>query len=167
MIRKLEMMVLIDNISEEPLTAEWGLSILIDADSRRILLDTGASGSFAQNAQCLGISLESVDTGVLSHAHFDHADGLETFFSHNRSAPFLVREGTCENCFGIKDGALSYIGIQSGVLKKYETRIRYVSGVHTIADGIWLIPKQFSQVPSRTRNGALRLCEKKVSRPSA
>ena len=35
---------------------------------------------------------------------------------------------------------LRYIGIQSGVLKKHEERIRYVSGVHTISEGIWLVP---------------------------
>lgn len=140
MIQKLEMTVLIDNVAGEPLAGEWGLSILIIADGRKILLDTGSSDLFARNADCLGIDLASVDIGVLSHAHYDHADGMETFFSLNRSAPFLVREGTCENCYGIKEGLLRYIGIQSGVLKKHEERIRYVSGVHTICKGIWLVP---------------------------
>ena len=104
MIQKLEMKVLIDNLAEAPLVGEWGLSILIDVDDRKILLDTGASGLFAQNAERLGIDLDSVDTGVLSHAHYDHADGLDTFFALNISAPFLVREGACENCFGVKEG---------------------------------------------------------------
>ena len=104
MIQKLEMTVLIDNVAEEPLAGEWGLSILIIADGRKILLDTGSSDLFARNADCLGIDLGSVDIGVLSHAHYDHADGMETFFSLNRSAPFLVREGACENCFGVKEG---------------------------------------------------------------
>ena len=104
MIQKLEMTVLIDNLAEAPLVGEWGLSILIDVDDRRLLLDTGASGLFAQNAERLGLDLGSVDTGVLSHAHYDHADGLEVFFALNKSAPFLVREGACENCFGVKEG---------------------------------------------------------------
>lgn len=140
MIHTLEMTVLIDNVAAEPLVGEWGLSILITADDRSILLDTGASHLFAQNAERLGIDLNSVDTGVLSHAHYDHADGMDTFFSLNRKAPFLVREGTCENCFGIKDGALHYIGIQSGILKQHEARIQYVSGVYEISDGLWLVP---------------------------
>ena len=140
MIHTLEMTVLIDNVAAEPLVSEWGLSILITADDRSILLDTGASHLFAQNAERLGVDLNSVDTGVLSHAHYDHADGMDTFFSLNRKAPFLVREGSCENCYGIKEGLLRYIGIQSGVLKKHEDRIRYVSGVHTISEGIWLVP---------------------------
>ncbi|MCR5781677.1 MAG: MBL fold metallo-hydrolase [Clostridia bacterium] len=140
MIRDLEMTVLTDNSAEEPFAAEWGLSIMISADGTRILLDTGAGGMFARNAEILGIDPGDIDVGVLSHAHYDHADGLDTFFALNRTAPFLVRDGTGENCFGIKEGELRYIGIKSGVLKKYEARIRYVSGVCEIADGVWLIP---------------------------
>ena len=140
MIHNLEMTVLIDNVAEKPLSEEWGLSILIIADGRQILLDTGSSELFARNADCLGIDLGSVEIGVLSHAHYDHADGMETFFTLNRSAPFLVREGTCENCYGTSEGVLRYIGVQSGVLKKYDERIRYICGVHTIAEGIWLVP---------------------------
>ena len=140
MIQILEMTVLIDNVAEAPLASEWGLSILIHADNRTILLDTGASGLFAQNAEVLGIDLAKVDTGVLSHAHYDHADGMDTFFSLNQDAPFLVRDGRCENCFGIKEGNLRYIGIQKGVLDRHDKRVQYVSGVYKICDGIWLVP---------------------------
>ena len=148
MIQKLEMTVLIDNVADAPLAGEWGLSILIDADDRRILLDTGASGLFAQNAACLGIALDSVDTGVLSHAHYDHADGLDTFFSINRRAPFWVREGTRENCYGIRDGALHYIGIHRGFLEEYAARIKYARGVQALADGIWLVPHRAADYAS-------------------
>ncbi len=140
MVRQLEMTVLVDNVAAAPLAGEWGLSILIEADDRTILLDTGASGLFAQNAETLGIDLAKVDTGVLSHAHYDHADGMTAFFSLNHSAPFLIREGSCENCFGIKEGDLRYLGIRHGPLDGYDARIQYVSGVYEICDGIWLVP---------------------------
>ncbi len=137
---KTEMTVLIDNVAAEPLAAEWGLSILITVGERKILLDTGAGPLFAQNAERLGIDLADVDLGVLSHAHYDHADGMETFFALNRKAPFLVREGSCENCWGIKDGMPHYIGIRSGILEHNNARIRYVRGVCEIDSGIWLVP---------------------------
>ena len=164
MIHTLEMTVIIDNIAAEPLVGEWGLSILINADGRRILLDTGSSGMFAQNAERQGIDLDTVDTGVLSHAHYDHADGLEAFFLLNRSASFLVREGACENCFGVKEGVPCYIGIRKGLLTEYAGRIQYVRGVHEIADGIWLVPHRkadYSWIALRNdlyvlRNGAHR-----------
>ena len=140
MDRKVKMTVLIDNVAADDLSAEWGLSILIDTGGKRILLDTGASGLFAQNAQKLGIDLADVDAGVLSHAHYDHSDGMDVFFSLNPHAPFLVREGSREDCYGIKEGELNYIGIRHGILKEYESRIQYVSGIHEVFDGVWLIP---------------------------
>ncbi|MBQ6374156.1 MAG: MBL fold metallo-hydrolase [Clostridia bacterium] len=165
MIRKLEMTVLVDNIAAEPLAGEWGLSILIDAGDRRLLLDTGASGLFAQNAARLGIDLDSVDTGVLSHAHYDHADGLDAFFALNRHAPFLVREGARENCFGTKEGTLRYIGIQRGTLDRHAARIRYVSGVHGIADGIWLIPHRRTDYSAVALRNGLYTVENGARRP--
>ena len=76
----------------------------------------------------------------MSHAHYDHADGIDTFFSLNDHAPFLVREGSCENCFGINEGDLHYIGIRRGVLDRHAARIEYVKGVYEICGGIWLVP---------------------------
>lgn len=140
MIKNLKMTVLIDNIAAEPLVSEWGLSILIEADGKKILLDTGASGQFIQNAERLAIDLSDVDIGVLSHAHYDHADGMEAFFSCNRQAVFLLREGCGENCYGIKDGAFRYNGIRSGTLEQFADRICFVSGVNSVSEGIWLLP---------------------------
>ena len=91
MVRNLKMTVLVDNIAQPPCRAEWGLSILIEADGKAILLDTGASGLFAENAALLGADLAAVDVGVLSHAHYDHSDGLDTFFCLNNTARFLLR----------------------------------------------------------------------------
>jgi 7,8-dihydropterin-6-yl-methyl-4-(beta-D-ribofuranosyl)aminobenzene 5'-phosphate synthase len=58
------------------LLAEWGLSILIEADGRRVLLDTGLSLSAAYNAMALGIDLSRIDRIVFSHGHSDHTGGL-------------------------------------------------------------------------------------------
>lgn len=56
--------------------AEWGLSILVEADGYKILLDTGRSFSAAYNAPTLGVDLSQIDKIVFSHGHFDHTGGL-------------------------------------------------------------------------------------------
>jgi 7,8-dihydropterin-6-yl-methyl-4-(beta-D-ribofuranosyl)aminobenzene 5'-phosphate synthase len=58
------------------LLAEWGLSILVEADNRKILLDTGTTFSAAYNAISLGVDLSQIDKIVFSHGHFDHTGGL-------------------------------------------------------------------------------------------
>ena len=60
--------VLVDNIGNDTIQGEWGLSFYIEYGDRKLLLDAGASGLFAENAQKLGLSLEEVDYAVLSHA---------------------------------------------------------------------------------------------------
>ena len=51
---------------------EWGLSILVETDEARVLLDTGKGFSAAYNADTLGIDLGNIDRIVLSHGHYDH-----------------------------------------------------------------------------------------------
>jgi 7,8-dihydropterin-6-yl-methyl-4-(beta-D-ribofuranosyl)aminobenzene 5'-phosphate synthase len=58
------------------LLAEWGLSILVEADHQKILLDTGASISAAHNGALLGLDWARIDALVLSHGHYDHTGGM-------------------------------------------------------------------------------------------
>lgn len=150
----MKVMVLIDNIGNErlprrtgtpPLYSEWGLSFYIEYGERKVLLDAGGSGHFADNADELGISLAEVDAAVLSHAHYDHADGMETFFERNRTAKLYLREACGENCCRISDSKTSgermkYIGIRKGFFDRYGERIIRVSGDYTISEGIRLLP---------------------------
>lgn len=88
--------VLVDNISNESLKGEWGLSIFIEYEDKNILLDTGASNLFIINAKKLGLDISNVDFALLSHAHYDHADGMKYFFCENKKAKFYIRQGIDE-----------------------------------------------------------------------
>lgn len=56
--------------------AEWGLSVLVEADGLRVLMDTGRSVSVVHNAKSMGIDLSTIDYIVISHGHHDHTGGL-------------------------------------------------------------------------------------------
>lgn len=133
--------VLIDNITKNDLFSEWGLSFYVEYDGHKILLDTGASEKFAENAEKMGVSLEEVEYGVLSHAHYDHADGMPTFFAKNGTAKFYLRKGVAENCFGKKKFfRYKYNGIQPGILENYAHRLEYVEGDYELTEGVYLLP---------------------------
>ncbi|MFT3983254.1 MAG: MBL fold metallo-hydrolase [Lachnospiraceae bacterium] len=136
----IEATVLADNIASGDLKGEWGLSIFIKSDAGQILLDAGASKLFLTNAENLKLDLRQVDFGVLSHAHYDHSDGMREFFRVNPKASFYLREGSGENCYLKKWIFHKYIGLPKRILKEYEERIVYVSGDYRLADGVSLIP---------------------------
>ena len=58
------------------LLAEWGLSVLVEVDGYKVLLDTGLGISTFYNATVMGIDLSQIDKIVLSHGHRDHTGGL-------------------------------------------------------------------------------------------
>jgi len=65
-----------ENTANFGFIGEWGLSILVEVDGTRILVDTGLSFSAVHNAQLMGIDLTTIDRVVLSHGHADHTGGL-------------------------------------------------------------------------------------------
>ncbi len=78
----MKLQILVDNVANAG-QAEWGFSCLIEEDQeQRVLLDTGASSLFMQNAKLLGLDLLNLDYVVLSHGHWDHTWGLETLIKH-------------------------------------------------------------------------------------
>ncbi len=132
--------ILIDNQSKNGLVCEWGLAVYLEYEGHRLLLDTGTTGVFVKNAESMGVSLEDVEYGVLSHAHYDHSDGMEAFFEKNRTAKFYLRKEAGENCYGKRWIFYKYAGIAKGLLEKYRDRIVYVDGTFELVPGVWLLP---------------------------
>lgn len=59
---------------------EHGFSALVEAEGKKILIDTGATGvAVIYNLKLLGIRPEDIDVIVLSHGHNDHTGGLTNF----------------------------------------------------------------------------------------
>lgn len=152
--------ILIDNLTRGSLAAEWGLAIYIEYNGHRILLDTGASERFARNAAALGVDLGAVELGVLSHAHYDHANGLAAFFAHNAAAPVYIREGTQENCYGKRWIFHKYNGICRGLLHKYANRFIYTGDRCEILPGVTLLAHSTEGLEEYGRKNCLYIRKK-------
>jgi 7,8-dihydropterin-6-yl-methyl-4-(beta-D-ribofuranosyl)aminobenzene 5'-phosphate synthase len=101
---KMKLTVLTENVAGKNCLAEYGLSYLIEAD-KRILFDVGSSNVFLENANRLGISLNTIDWVVLSHGHWDHGNGLKYF----QEKPLLTHPAAFQKRFRKKDKG--YIGL--------------------------------------------------------
>ena len=121
---------LIENTTQrDDLASEHGLSLLIEANGRTVLFDSGQSGSFADNATVLGIDLSRVDAAVLSHGHHDHSDGFPAFLAINDHASIYAHRG-CElpHFHGEK-----YIGVDRALLDS--DRLEIIDGDLDLGDG--------------------------------
>ena len=80
----MDLTLLVDNNTfiDRYLTAEPGLSMLIEDEDVRVLFDLGYSDLFLQNAAKLGKDLSRLDYLVLSHSHLDHTWGLDPFIRY-------------------------------------------------------------------------------------
>jgi len=102
--------VLSDNRSSDScLSTEHGLSIILQTERHKILLDTGASDLFIRNAELLDIDLSDVDYVFISHGHSDHAGGLRYFLEHNLQAKVIVSPDAMIGHFFSKRGNLHSI----------------------------------------------------------
>ena len=128
--------VLSDNNGTESLAGEWGLSILIEHGSLRILLDAGSSDLFLKNAAALGKDLQNLDFAVLSHAHYDHADGFVPLLRENPALKVYVRQSVLNDCYAQKENGMEYIGVAPALIDEFERRLVRVDGDCEIAEGV-------------------------------
>ena len=134
--------VLSDNRSTNSrLSTEHGLSILLETERHKILLDTGASDVFIRNAEQLGIDLSDVDYVFISHGHSDHAGGLRYFLERNRQArtefKVIISPDAMSGHFFSKRGNLHSITTEWPTID--EDRLVLIDQTCEVADGIHVI----------------------------
>lgn len=92
--------------------AEHGLSIYIEVNNHKLLLDAGQSDAVVKNASALDIDLTKVDTVVLSHGHYDHSGGILPFSKINKNAHIIMQSTASEPHYNGE----RYIGIDKAIL---------------------------------------------------
>lgn len=94
------------------LKCEHGLSLYVKTDMHNVLVDTGSSGEFIENAGALGIDVKNVDVLVLTHGHYDHGGGIMEFARINPEAKIYMQK-TAGGNFRHGD---KYIGLDKDIL---------------------------------------------------
>lgn len=103
--------VLNDNRKNNPqLENEHGLSLYIEVDGYKILLDAGQTDIFKKNAKKLGVNLDDLDTIVLSHGHYDHGNGLKHI---DKKIPLICCPG-CD-CYRVSKRTGNYGGLNQKI----------------------------------------------------
>jgi len=120
--------------------SKHGLSLYIETCRHKILFDTGTDDTFANNARKIGVNLEDIDIVVVSHGHYDHGGGLETFLRLNSKAKIYIGKGAFDSHFIKLFGIIKYnIGLNKEL--SGNDRLVFVDEMMKIDDELILFGK--------------------------
>lgn len=108
--------VVIDNSvpinARKPFLGEHGLSLLLETDSYKLLLDAGQSSAVVHNLGLLGVHPLQLDAIAISHGHYDHTGGIPHILRHRRKPiPIYAHSLIFGKRYSILGGGREYIGI--------------------------------------------------------
>lgn len=134
---------------------EHGLSFYIETAKHRLLFDTGASSLHLSNARLLGVGLQSVDTVIISHGHYDHGGGLPAFLSCNSTAEVYMQKSALQEYYSLRSttGEPRYIGLDSSLQKN--ERISLLDGDFRIDEELALFASASDSWPCPPANRTL------------
>ncbi|MCQ2550829.1 MAG: MBL fold metallo-hydrolase [Clostridia bacterium] len=149
----LEFTILSENRTEHlDCKGEFGLSIYVKHNHKKIMFDLGFSDLYYENAKVLGVDIKDVDMVTFSHGHNDHTEGIRSFVRENQKAKIYVHENAFVQTYGMEDGVLDEE--PSGISWKKEDymdrlvlssgHIEVYPGVHVIGN----IPKVKEYAPA-------------------
>ena len=130
--------VLVENTGPSELKIEHGLSLYIEFNDKKYLLDAGPSDSFFKNAHALSIDLDRVDKAVLSHGHYDHGDGFMVFLNQYKDKVVYGAKNIFDDYYSGSGGSVHYIGLSSK-LKQMKNRFNTILKDTKIDEKIYLI----------------------------
>ncbi len=131
--------------------AEHGLSLLIDAGGERLIIDFGLTEyGLIHNMGVLGIDLEEIPVGALSHGHHDHLGAFFTFVERRRGAftLYLHEDALLEQRFlRLPSGdEISFPRVERERMEDHGVGVRVVQGPEQILEGRCLISGEIPRV---------------------
>jgi 7,8-dihydropterin-6-yl-methyl-4-(beta-D-ribofuranosyl)aminobenzene 5'-phosphate synthase len=142
MPQRLQITILSDDRAAKGLQARHGLSILLEADGRKMLFDAGQQGEALDNAKKLKIGLQQLETVVLSHGHYDHCGGLpEVLAEAGPAVVYCHRRALDERFSRSKGSPARAVGmpprVRRTLLSLGRGRLKRACGPREVLPGIW------------------------------
>jgi 7,8-dihydropterin-6-yl-methyl-4-(beta-D-ribofuranosyl)aminobenzene 5'-phosphate synthase len=137
----MRVVVLVDNRRQDAgLAKEHGLSLYVETDKAKYMVDAGLSDAFFYNAQKLGIDISQVDYLFLSHGHADHVGGLPFFLQQNKKAKvYVMQNALTQKYFSTRRGLKDISPVLK--LKSQQKRFCYLSSDLQVNDEVQVISR--------------------------
>lgn len=110
--------LLVDNLANEWLRSEHGLSFLIETGDGSVLFDTGQSDAWLHNLIALGHKPDEIKAVAISHGHYDHTGGLATAIREAPDAVCFAHPACFEPKYARATGEMRYIGMSAEIASR-------------------------------------------------
>ena len=138
------------------LYTEHGLSFYLESEHTRLMFDFGDSGHGWDKARKLNIHLDTLDMAVCSHAHYDHAAGLQTILPQMHLKTLVTGQGFWNEKYSSDGRKFSYLGPGYGqeFLEKYGVQQTVCTDVLQLTEDCWAVtgfthPNPWENIPDR------------------
>ena len=132
---------LVDNTvkSSSPYWGEHGLSFLIESENRRVLFDTGASGTvLLHNLSMADTSPRRISALVLSHGHLDHTGGLAALLEQRPGLAVHAHPDVLRERFSRRDTEVRSVGLpMERALLRQRADLHLCGDSREIMSGVW------------------------------
>jgi 7,8-dihydropterin-6-yl-methyl-4-(beta-D-ribofuranosyl)aminobenzene 5'-phosphate synthase len=142
------------------LKSTFGFSALVEDGPFSVLFDCGPDGSFLENAQKLNNELSSLSAVVLSHSHFDHANGFPALLDAQQIPCVYLGKDFFTKRYSLENGVYSYLGssFDEKLLHKKQVKVTVVDQQVSLSPSISLVSGfsnrySFETPPSRFVKG--------------
>ncbi|MDX9703376.1 MAG: MBL fold metallo-hydrolase [Candidatus Auribacterota bacterium] len=109
---KISITILVDDtVTRSMLLAEHGFSAYLDINGHKVLFDAGQGMALKHNARLMGIKLNNLDSIIISHGHYDHANGIKKLINLHKIMVYAHPLTTCPRYKKIGDNEFKQIGI--------------------------------------------------------
>lgn len=122
--------------------SEHGLSLYVETENQNILIDTGASNLFLENAKKLNVDLTKVESVFLSHGHYDHGGGILDFHQINPTAKIVMQQSAFGDYWHKSNFVKKYIGL--------DPKIREIENL-VLLKGDWIYNKENQSFNAESR----------------
>lgn len=128
--------LLVDNLADNGLRSEHGLSFLVKTVGGAALFDTGQSDAWLHNLIELGRDPKSIRAVAISHGHYDHTGGLAKAVQELPDAAYFAHPVCFRPKYAKSTDETRYIGMPAEAVSREIVFTRRRSAVEVLPDVI-------------------------------